>query len=620
MSPPTSAAGPPPPGAPPFGAPGAPVGRVGSPSTSARVPGGAAAKVESVQLRTRLGVDKGAPNGHDKILELRAERHASAVADAPGDFDSLYAWALVLQEQAERAEASGADPARAPRAHLLDACDKYARAWALRRRSHATLYNWGIALGDLARGAARRDPAEARRHWLEACERYRAAVEADDARGARSAQALNNWGLALGALASDADADAKAKAATTTTPASSSSSSPESTRAFESARLLRAAVARFREAIRRDPTFHRAAYNLGTIVYALAERAAARGEDEPDVAAARDDPFDASRTSSSPDASRYTSDADDSDADATGAAAEGGASKLTASTLLSSGGVSSSAISAALARQRRLDLERAQFEGRGVWGVTLAAVPRFPDALRALAATYVAAACASDPSSAVYSKSLRVVRRALPLPHLAAGALLASPEDFLPAESSEDQAPRRFSEKILRSGAWTRRWFVLDHEALRTGETWPGEEDEGGEEEAEVKEAEKAEASSSRANDDGGDGDGSATATANAAAIAAAAIDLDSSRGPARWGAEVRLASIVAVHPCDDASLPGSGFGVALSLADGSRIVLVADSAAAREHWVDAAVLARAVADRGRAGALREELAREEEEGRGGGG
>ena len=81
----------------------------------------------------------------------------------------------------------------------------------------------------------------------------------------------------------------------------------------------------------------------------------------------------------------------------------------------------------------------------------------------------------------------------------------------------------------------------------------------------------------------------------------------------------MRLASIVAVHPCDDASLPGSGFGVALSLADGSRIVLVADSAAAREHWVDAVVLARAVADRGRAGALREELAREEEEGRGGG-
>ena len=334
-----------------------------------------------MQLRTRLGVDKGAPNGHDKILELRAERHASAVADAPGDFDSLYAWALVLQEQAERAEASGADPARAPRAHLLDACDKYARAWALRRRSHATLYNWGIALGDLARGAARRDPAEARRHWLEACERYRAAVEADDARGAGSAQALNNWGLALGALASDAD-DAKAKAATTTSPASSSSS-PESTRAFESARLLRAAVARFREAIRRDPTFHRAAYNLGTIVYALAERAAARGEDEPDFAAARDDPFDASRLSSSPDASRYTSDADDSDTDATGAAAEGGASKLTASTL-SSGGVSSSAISAALARQRRVDLERAQFEGRGVWGVSLAAVPRSPDARCAL--------------------------------------------------------------------------------------------------------------------------------------------------------------------------------------------------------------------------------------------
>ena len=65
-------------------------------------------------------------------------------------------------------------------------------------------------------------------------------------------RALNNWGLAEQRLAGLA------------------SSAPG-----RLARLTRAA-SRFREALRRDPGFHRAAYNLGTVMYALAELAARR--------------------------------------------------------------------------------------------------------------------------------------------------------------------------------------------------------------------------------------------------------------------------------------------------------------------------------------------------------
>ena len=114
------------------------------------------AKFESVNAKTRLGVERGAPNGHDKILELRAERHRDAAASDPNDHDALYGWALVLQEQAERAEAAGVDVSRRL-AYLADACDKYARARAARPRFHAALYNHGIALGDRARATA--DPA-----------------------------------------------------------------------------------------------------------------------------------------------------------------------------------------------------------------------------------------------------------------------------------------------------------------------------------------------------------------------------------------------------------------------------------------------------------------------------
>ena len=195
---------------------------------------------------------RGGRSGHDKLLDLRAERHADAARADPTDFDAHYSWALVLQEQAERAEQSGMDPNRRD-AILIDACAKYAKARDLRANSISTLYNWGIALGDRARlkGDAG-DAVEARAMWRQACEKYRAAVECDASR-TQSTQALNNWGLALQQMATlERDPGARER------------------------RLL-AAVGRFREAIRRDPGFHRAVYNLGTIMYALSERARGHG-------------------------------------------------------------------------------------------------------------------------------------------------------------------------------------------------------------------------------------------------------------------------------------------------------------------------------------------------------
>jgi len=202
-----------------------------------------------VEIRTRLGGENGAFDGQDRMLSMRADRHKDAASRDPDDFDALYSWALVLQEQAERAEAKGADASR--RSDLLaKACARYDAAHRCRPRSHSTLYNWGIALGDRARMSA--DAPTARQLWGEACDKYRAAVECDVAK-TQSTQALNNWGLALQQLAT------------------------VSRERDEKRRRLLAAVGRFREAIRRDPSFHRAVYNLGTIMYALSEMARSTG-------------------------------------------------------------------------------------------------------------------------------------------------------------------------------------------------------------------------------------------------------------------------------------------------------------------------------------------------------
>lgn len=476
--------------------------------------------ISGVEIKTRLGTDVstggGGRSGHDKLLDLRAERHADAARADPTDFDAHYSWALVLQEQAERAEQSGMDPNRRD-AILIDACAKYAKARDLRANSISTLYNWGIALGDRARlKGDSGDAVEARAMWRQACEKYRAAVECDASR-TQSTQALNNWGLALQQMATlERDPGARER------------------------RLL-AAVGRFREAIRRDPGFHRAVYNLGTIMYALSERARGHGGRDP-------------RGERSEHAS-------------------------------SNGGTSKPEHHASDSNQTPLGSESA---------------PTSADELQTAAAMYICCAQASG-ARPVYASSLRLVRHTLPLPALLAGTLTTAP----PALG------------VATAHSWRRRWFVLDHEALWTGESWP------------------ADVGASGGGGAGGVGDafgavgawnhsstippwvGDATTTTNhdeqreerrarrrrrAAAADEALVARD---GP--WGVHVKTSDVASAQPCAESSLP-SGYAFRVGMADGSSHYFLCDDDAARERWVDALTLVRHVAARGRGEALRAEL------------
>ena len=490
---------------------GAPGDAPGAGSSSSSFIGG-------VEIKTRLGTDistgGGGRSGHDKLLDLRAERHADAARADPTDFDAHYSWALVLQEQAERAEQSGMDPNRRD-AILIDACAKYAKARDLRANSISTLYNWGIALGDRARlkGDAG-DAAEARAMWRQACEKYRAAVECDASR-TQSTQALNNWGLALQQMATlERDPGVRER------------------------RLL-AAVGRFREAIRRDPGFHRAVYNLGTIMYALSERARGHGGRDP----------------------------------------RGGRSEHA-----SNGGAS--------------NVHPEDSNQPAPLGSESA--PTSADELQTAAAMYICCAQASG-ARPVYASSLRLVRHTLPLPALLAGTLTTAP----PALG------------VATAHSWRRRWFVLDHEALWTGESWP------------------ADVGASGGGGAGGVGDafgavgawnhsstippwvGDATTTTNhdeqreerrarrRRRAAAADETLVARDGP--WGVHVKTSDVASAQPCAESSLP-PGFAFRVGMADGSSHYFVCDDAPARERWVDALTLVRHVAARGRGEALRLEL------------
>ena len=508
---------------------GAPGDAPGAGSSSSSFIGG-------VEIKTRLGTDVstggGGRSGHDKLLDLRAERHADAARADPTDFDAHYSWALVLQEQAERAEQSGMDPNRRD-AILIDACAKYAKARDLRANSISTLYNWGIALGDRARlkGDAG-DAVEARAMWRQACEKYRAAVECDASR-TQSTQALNNWGLALQQMATlERDPGARER------------------------RLL-AAVGRFREAIRRDPGFHRAVYNLGTIMYALSERA--RGHGGRDTRGARSEHANSSASNHTEDSNaQHTEDASSS-----------------STTLLGA----------------------------------VEVAPTSADELQTAAAMYICCAQASG-ARTVYAASLRLVRHTLPLPALRAGTLTTAPPGL----------------GVATAHSWRRRWFVLDHEALWTGESWPadvggvGHRDGG---RVRGLDAFGAIGAWNRAATLPPWGDSDSTNLEDAdtdrerreerrarrrrRAQAADVTLVEGAHGGSPWGVHVKTCDVACAQPCEEASLPaGSAFVV--RMADGSSHYFVCDDVAAREGWVDALTLVQHVAARGRGEALRAEL------------
>ncbi|KAL8200986.1 hypothetical protein R6Q57_012325 [Mikania cordata] len=173
-----------------------------------------------------------------RMLKFAAKRYASAIESNPDDYDAFYNWALVLQECADNTN-SDAD-SHTKDALLEEACKKYDDAIQLNPALHDAYYNWAIAISDRAKLHGRTKEAEAL--WKQATKNYEKAVQLNW----NSPQALNNWGLALQELSAIVSAREKQT-------------------------IVKTAISKFRAAIQLQFDFHRAIYNLGTVLYGIAE-------------------------------------------------------------------------------------------------------------------------------------------------------------------------------------------------------------------------------------------------------------------------------------------------------------------------------------------------------------
>ncbi|XP_027182773.1 protein HLB1 isoform X1 [Coffea eugenioides] len=173
-----------------------------------------------------------------RILTFAAKRYASALERNPDDYDALYNWALVLQESADNVSPDSVSPSKD--ALLEEACKKYEAATHLCPTLNDAYYNWAIAISDRAKMRGRTKEAE--ELWKQATKNYEKAVNLNW----NSPQALNNWGLALQELSAIVPAREKQN-------------------------IVKTAISKFRAAILLQFDFHRAIYNLGTVLYGLAE-------------------------------------------------------------------------------------------------------------------------------------------------------------------------------------------------------------------------------------------------------------------------------------------------------------------------------------------------------------
>ncbi|XP_031095457.1 protein HLB1 [Ipomoea triloba] len=173
-----------------------------------------------------------------RILTYAARRYASALERNPEDYDALYNWALVLQESADNVGPDSGTPSKD--ALLEEACKKYEEATRLCPTLNDAYYNWAIAISDRAKMRGRTKEAE--ELWKQATKNYEKAVQLNW----NSPQALNNWGLALQELSAIVPAREKQT-------------------------IVKTAISKFRAAIQLQFDFHRAIYNLGTVLYGLAE-------------------------------------------------------------------------------------------------------------------------------------------------------------------------------------------------------------------------------------------------------------------------------------------------------------------------------------------------------------
>ncbi|PNW78669.1 hypothetical protein CHLRE_09g387550v5 [Chlamydomonas reinhardtii] len=155
------------------------------------------------------------------------------------DYDIVYHHALVLQELAAKLPGGHAEQLQL----LRQACELYACAAAARPSSHSALYNWGVALSDMARLLKESDPDQALSCLQQATHKYAGALDLQPG----NPQALNNWGLNLQEMSGLVPA-----------------TSPERDT------LVVYALEKFRHAVRLRPDFDRGCYNMGTVLYSYA--------------------------------------------------------------------------------------------------------------------------------------------------------------------------------------------------------------------------------------------------------------------------------------------------------------------------------------------------------------
>ncbi|EOA16379.1 hypothetical protein CARUB_v10004529mg [Capsella rubella] len=192
----------------------------------------------AMDLINRIQVNDEEGRSRQRVLAFAARKYASAIERNPDDHDALYNWALILQESADNVSPESVSPSKDDL--LEEACKKYDEATRLCPTLYDAYYNWAIAISDRAKMRGRTKEAE--ELWEQATNNYEKAVQLNW----NSSQALNNWGLALQELSQIVPAREKEK-------------------------VVRTAISKFRAAIRLQFDFHRAIYNLGTVLYGLAE-------------------------------------------------------------------------------------------------------------------------------------------------------------------------------------------------------------------------------------------------------------------------------------------------------------------------------------------------------------
>jgi tetratricopeptide (TPR) repeat protein len=182
-------------------------------------------------INSVTGVDEEG-RSRQRILSFAAKRYVNAIERNPDDPDAYYNWALVLQESADNVDPNSSS---SKDALLEEACKKYAEATRLCPTLYDAYYNWAIAIADRAKMRGRTKEAE--ELWKQAILNYEKAVQLNW----NSPQALNNWGLGLQELSAIVPARDKQT-------------------------IIKTAISKFRSAIQLQFDFHRAIYNLGTVL------------------------------------------------------------------------------------------------------------------------------------------------------------------------------------------------------------------------------------------------------------------------------------------------------------------------------------------------------------------